>query len=322
MRTWCAGKDEYTDVEREKKMKEEFQKQLQTQQLEYSRREAAQNAELEAQERKIKLLEAMLAAQQERDAKAADNTAAEKLRDAIHALDTAEAAIGNATIGEVRELLYAAPEKETAVAALTKIEAVARYCDLEAYDVVRAAVRAVRDVAVLRCRSRAHPGDRDWFLENAAEAFGKPLDTELKSLLLLSYHKMAKGKQDTFISNAQLATARRGRPPPRPQRNFPDAPKAEAEAARVGVLPTIPDDGEEEAAAEPSEDEAGAWKAEPAYVSFPQVVEHNSDAKPSTDEQPVEDQWGTYWVWTASPVDASWYVNGPWQAVANSWNWM
>ena len=306
-RTWCAGKDEYTDVEREKKMNEEFQKRLQTQQLEYSRREAAQNAELEAKERKIKLLEAMFAAQKERDAKAADNMAAEKLRDAIHALDTAEAAIGNATIGEVRELLYAAPEKETAVAALTKIEAVARYCDLEAYDVVRAAVRAVRDVAVLRCRSRAHPGDRDWFLENAAEAFGQPLDTELKSLLLLSYHKMAKGKQDTFISNAQLATARRGRPRPRRQRRS---------------APTIPDDGEEEAAAEPSEDEAGAWKAEPAYVSFPQVVEQNSDAKPSTDEQPVEDQWGTYWVWTASPVDASWYVNGPWQAVDNYWNWM
>ena len=95
---------------------------------------------------------------------------------------------------------------------------VANICEKEARCAVKAAERAVRDVVVMRCRLQAAPGDRGAFLEAAEEAFGRPLDRELRAVLLLAYHKVAKGKIDTFPSNSQLATARRGRPKPRRQR--------------------------------------------------------------------------------------------------------
>ena len=94
----------------------------------------------------------------------------------------------------------------------------AKSCDKEALGAVKAAERAVRDVVVVRCRSRAEPGDRGAFLEAAEEAFGRPLDRELRAVLLLAYHKFAKNRPDSFLSNSQLATARRGRPRPRRQR--------------------------------------------------------------------------------------------------------
>ena len=76
----------------------------------------------------------------------------------------------------------------------------------------------MRDVVVLRCRSQAEPGDRGAFLEAAEEVFGQPLGRELQAVLLLAYHKVSKGKPDTFLSNSQLATARRGHPRPRRRR--------------------------------------------------------------------------------------------------------
>ena len=99
------------------------------------------------------------------------------------------------------------------------ISEAARNCEQEALGLIKAANRAVRDVVVLRCRSRALPGDRPSFLAAAEVAFGNPLGRELKAVMLLAYHKHAKNKRDTFISNNQLSTARRGRPRPRRQRN-------------------------------------------------------------------------------------------------------
>ena len=64
--------------------------------------------------------------------------------------------------------------------------------------IVKAAERAVRDVVVLRRRSRAEPGDRGAFLEAAEQAFGQPLGREFQAVLLLTYHKIAKTKPEPF----------------------------------------------------------------------------------------------------------------------------
>ena len=58
------------------------------------------------------------------------------------------------------------------------------------------AQRDCRDVLVLRCRCRARPGDRRAFLEAAKDAFGvQKMGTELRAVLLLAYHKLAKKSQ-------------------------------------------------------------------------------------------------------------------------------
>ena len=81
--------------------------------------------------------------------------------------------------------------------------------------------RDIRDALVFHCRAQAaDPGDRGAFLETAERVFGRPLDRDLRAVLLLAYHKVSKDLPitSTFLSNTQLATARRGRPRPRRQR--------------------------------------------------------------------------------------------------------
>ena len=130
--------------------------------------------------------------------------------DASRALEVAEAANGDARLGEARRLLDS-PGAQSAAVALTTVTAAAADCAPEAIGAIKAAERAVRDVVVLRL-ARAQPGDRGAFLETAEEVFGGPLDEERQARLLLAYHKMARNKPDTFLSNNQLATVRRGRP--------------------------------------------------------------------------------------------------------------
>ena len=80
--------------------------------------------------------------------------------------------------------------------------------------------RDIRDALVLHCRSQAADPSRGAFLEAAGRVFGRPLDRDLRAVLLLAYHKVSKDLPiaSTFLSNTQLATARRGRPRPRRQR--------------------------------------------------------------------------------------------------------
>ena len=122
----------------------------------------------------------------------ADNEADEKRRDAIMAVEIAQEAGGGEALGEARRCLEASCTK-SAASALMAVADVAKSCEKEARCAVKAAERAVRDVVVMRCRPRAEPGDRGAFLEAAEEAFGRPLDRELRAVLLLAYHKVAKG---------------------------------------------------------------------------------------------------------------------------------
>ena len=112
--------------------------------------------------------------------------AAEKVWVAGRFLEAAEAASGDAVLGEARQLLEAPGAKNAAVALMT-VSAAARSCEREALGAIEAAERAVRDVVVLRCRSRAQTGDRSAFLEATEEAFGRPLDCELQNALLLAF---------------------------------------------------------------------------------------------------------------------------------------
>ena len=176
--------------------------------------------ELEETERRYQALEASgqtAASQSAHEGSRAGEQAADKTRDAIQSLRAAEEAGGGDLLGQAIRLLEA-PCAESAASALMALADVARSCDEEARGAVKAAQRAVRDVVVARCRSQAEPGDRGAFLEAAGELFGEPLDWELRAVLLHGYHKGAKDKPDSFLSNCQLATARRGRTRPRRQR--------------------------------------------------------------------------------------------------------
>ena len=186
-------------------------------------------AELEARERRLQEREAILqddettlqdALSPLEEAEAAGDGEETTLQDAaLASLEEAEAAGGGEALGEARTLLLEGTCAKSAALALMTIADVANNCDNDdALLAIKAAERAVRDAFILRLRSQAVPGNRASFLETAEEAFGRPLDVEARAVLLLAYHKVSKGKPDTFLSNSQLATARRGRPRPRRRR--------------------------------------------------------------------------------------------------------
>ena len=111
---------------------------------------------------------------------------------AERALEQAEALAGIAAQNLVgaRVRLRAHPAPANAAQALDTVGLAAAHCPVEAVDAVRAAERAVRDVVVLRCCSTTSPRDRDLFLAGAEEAFGRTLELQLHSQLLLAYKKV------------------------------------------------------------------------------------------------------------------------------------
>ena len=71
-------------------------------------------------------------------------------------------------------------------------------------------------VLILRCWAVAAPGNQASFIGVIEEAMGiGPLGQELRAVLLLAYHKMAKGATDTFPSITKETIARRGFTRPR-----------------------------------------------------------------------------------------------------------
>ena len=82
-------------------------------------------------------------------------------------------------------------------------------CPPEADAAVKAATKAIRDVVVLRCCILAGHSNRAAVLVALAEAFGRQLDCELESQLLLAYGRVTRHVADAFTSNNQLRGARR-----------------------------------------------------------------------------------------------------------------
>ena len=152
--------------------------------------------------------------------------AQEKTLDAIRALHSAEDAVGGEALGEACCLLEASCTKSAASAYMV-VARVAESCEEDGCitELVKTAVRAVRDALVTRCCSQAVAGDRRSFLETAEQAFGRRLHRELRAVLLMSYHKTSKNASNTFPSNSQLDTMHRGHPrPPRKGRTGGHAP--------------------------------------------------------------------------------------------------
>ena len=73
------------------------------------------------------------------------------------------------------------------VAAYLTIRDVAQSCNIGA---VWAAERSARDVVVLHLREGEPPNARGIFVERAEAAFGDACSRELRSILLLAYHKL------------------------------------------------------------------------------------------------------------------------------------
>ena len=142
--------------------------------------------------------------------------AEEKTLDAIRALVCAENAGGGEALGETRRLLGASCIK-SAASAYTVVAGVAeRYqedgCITE---LVKTAVRAVRDVLVMRCHAQVERREKSAFLASVEEAFGRPLDQPLVTVILLAYHKIIRHKFRPFPSKKQVRILGGGRPRPR-----------------------------------------------------------------------------------------------------------
>ena len=205
--------------------------------------------ELEALERRYQALEVAGQAAARRAAPEvswAHKEAVEKKRDAIRSMEAVEEACGHA-LENARRLLEG-PCAKSAASALMDLAQFANSCDQRALAAVKAAERAVRDVVVLRCCSQGEEKDRSAFLEAAEKAFGRDsLDRELRAKLLLAFHKIFKNQPDTFLSNTQRATQRRGGRP-RPRRPRPsvvgattkEQSKGEPMYVFLGTIPLTP----------------------------------------------------------------------------------
>ena len=142
--------------------------------------------------------------------------AEEKTLDAIRALVCAENAGGGEALGETRRLLGASCIK-SAASAYTVVAGVAeRYLeDGRITRLVKTAVRAVRDVLVMRCHAQVERREKSAFLATVEEAFGRPLDQPLVTVILLAYHKIIRHKFRPFPSKKQVRILGGGRPRPR-----------------------------------------------------------------------------------------------------------
>ena len=116
-----------------------------------------------------------------------------KDRNAIRALEAAAAASGDASLVEASRLIDTEGAQNAAYALVVTMAA-ANSCNAKARPVMRTAERAVREVVVSRCCSWPQLRDRGAFLEAVEQAFGSPLDRELRARLLVAYHRAVKEK--------------------------------------------------------------------------------------------------------------------------------
>ena len=114
---------------------------------------------------------------------------------ATRSLEAAEAASGDASLAEARKLLDT-PGATAAASALKLTMAAAKRCDKGARAALKSAERAMRDVVVVRCCSDRYLWPelrgRGSFLAAAEQAFGGPLDQQLRDVLLLAYYRAVK----------------------------------------------------------------------------------------------------------------------------------
>ena len=160
--------------------------------------------EIEAREQKLADRERLLgnsSAEQKEKIKTED---AERVRDAIVALQAAEASSGDVVFAEAAAKLqtfaetaakslptpYELIHAETVASVLLQ----ARCSRLESHSpsavaAIKRAEVALRNVIVVQCSSRSHPGNKAEFEMKARDAFCCSMDLDMSSALLLSWHK-------------------------------------------------------------------------------------------------------------------------------------
>ena len=153
--------------------------------------------------------------------------AAAKWREAITAVEDAQAAGCSEALAEARRCLEGPCTKSAVLALRAVVERFGERPDAAE----KAVARAVRDLLVMRCRIQAPSGDQKAFIEVVEEALGGKLDNQQRSLILLSYHKTSRGTADTFSSTSQLR-----------RRSQPRGPRGARGAAPVDPAP---EDGSE-----------------------------------------------------------------------------
>ena len=148
--------------------------------------------------------------------------AAAKWREAIAAVEDAQAAGCSEALAEARRCLEGPCTKSAVLALRAVVERFGERPDAAE----KAVARALRDLVVMRCRIQAPSGDQMAFIEVVEEAYGGKLDNHQRSLILLSYHKTSRGTADTFSSMSQLR-----------RRSKPRGPRAARGAASADPIP-------------------------------------------------------------------------------------
>ena len=148
---------------------------------------------------------------------------------------------------------------QNAAASLRLVIAAAADCAPRARKTINTAERAVRDVVALILKWRANPGSVKLWDEAAETAFNGPLDRNVRAALLLAFHKLV---PDAFLSNNQLANARRRYTRPR-RKQRPLTPMRVTLASRYDTGNQLQQ--EEEADARPT---SAPWTTEPAFVNL------------------------------------------------------
>ena len=241
-------------------------------------------AKLEASDRRVEELEAMLAANERAAMEASDchrvvdraqqeaiqrrQRESDTLRKALEEIEVAQTATADATLIQARQHLDS-PDARSAAQALIAVTAATMDCRPEALAEVRSAERGVRDVVVMRIHASATPESKEAFEVLASEAFGEhwdPLDRTLWSQLHHAYRKWAKkhNVNTLFESGNQIQTARRGHPRPRRVRREEAAALAAARGEQAAELAAA-----ELAAAtarSSSRQRTEPWQADPAFV--------------------------------------------------------
>jgi len=138
------------------------------------------------------------------------------LLELIQLMDMVEAEVGFEALGTVRQQLREL-DARSAMDALKLLEQTTKSCDAADPNLggMKAAERMVRDVVVMflvnRCGADA-AGDRYIFLDTAEDINGAHLDRDLKSKLLMAYHKLWRHRADIWVGDGAADDPGMGEP--------------------------------------------------------------------------------------------------------------
>ena len=181
---------------------------------------------------------------------------AERVRDAIVALQAAGTSSGDPVFAEAAAKLQTEEvHAQTVASALLQARHWKASGPPSARTAIKAAELALRDVVVRMCSSHTQPGDRRFFEARSRAAFGGSLDTEMRAALLLSYHKWHKTAGTP--SNSSRRPYRPRRPRTGKHRQSHSAPPSTGGGRASGSFHDASGDAEDYVAQPEALDESG-----------------------------------------------------------------